>query len=1194
MSAFTYIMRSLAQHWRIHLAVALGVMAATAVLTGALLVGDSVRGSLRALTLDRLGKIDEVLVASRFFRQELASETASRPGFQQHYSSITPAIFFPRGVVEQKGNDDLDPRRAAGVTVLGAGEGFWQLGDAARPAIGKGEVVLNEALARELNLLGKDLTEKEYLVTLRFPKFNQVPAENPLGEKEDIVRSLPRLKVVDIIPAKGLGRFSLHPAQGLPLNAYVALETLQGALDQSGKVNALFAAGKSPGSPPGKEASRALAAALQPTFEDYGFILTEAKKTVSGDAAEVDGAEVNDAEIVFDYYSFSSDRMILDKEALTAAEKAFSKEKPQPVITYLANALVKLTPEQQKPGGPQPSLKEGIAYSMITGIDTGKQFPLKDTSGKLLKPLASDQIVLNSWTAAKLEAKPGDVIRVYYFRPETTDGQAEETFSDFKLAAITPLTEPAEPYADDSPAVFKKPPTLANDPDLTPFVPGVTDTESIEEWDLPFEMTRPIDGDDDNYWNYHRTTPKAFVSLEMGQKLWGSRFGDTTSLRIPRSSAAGGATAGVDKLKTDFLHAASDTNVELGLSFVPIKRRQLEASAGATPFDVLFLLLSMFIIAAAVMLISLLFRLGVEQRASELGLLAATGFTRWRVAALMMGEAAVVATFGGIAGVLLGAGYAALMILGLTTWWVGAISTPFLELHITAQSLVIGLVSGVMISLATIAWRIWQTRKISARRLLSGQASAPVSRNSRRLGGVWLAVAAMLLLAAVGLAVLATSLGGEAQAGAFMGGGFAVLTALLIFAWRVLEHGGWFGGIARSMGGLVLRNAARNPGRSTLTIGLISVSAFLIAAVSSFHLSPTASGTGGFPLLAESSLPLYEDINNREDKPTGATIVSLRLKAGDDASCNNLYQAAQPRVIGVTPAMVKHFDAVAAANAKSTSGELLPAFEWAASAASAEQAANPWQLLNGKPAAKGQPVPVVLDKNTAMYSLKLYGGVGQRFTIAYDEGPVEFEVAGLLANSILQGSLLVGEQDFKQKFPAASGYRYFLIQPAAGAVNETASALEETYGDQGFDAVSSAELLTQLLAVQNTYLSTFQSLGALGLLLGVVGLGAAQLRSVLERRSELALLRATGFSRGQLGWMVMMEHLLLLTDGLVIGVVAAFVTVAPHYFTGGAQGIPVVDLLAMLSGIFVAGALAGFAAMQATLTAPLLGALRGD
>src|SRR6187399_1795025 len=78
------ILRGLAHHRRIHFAIALGVMAGTAVLTGALVVGDSVRGSLTHLALDRLGTIDEVLVTDRFFRTELPQELAAQPEFKQH------------------------------------------------------------------------------------------------------------------------------------------------------------------------------------------------------------------------------------------------------------------------------------------------------------------------------------------------------------------------------------------------------------------------------------------------------------------------------------------------------------------------------------------------------------------------------------------------------------------------------------------------------------------------------------------------------------------------------------------------------------------------------------------------------------------------------------------------------------------------------------------------------------------------------------------------------------------------------------------------------------------------------------------------------------------------------------------------------------------------------------------------------
>src|SRR5262249_10216305 len=70
------LVRSLRFHWRGNFAVFLGVAVGTAVLTGALLVGDSLRGSLRDLALGQLGWVQQALVSSRFFREDLAKELA--------------------------------------------------------------------------------------------------------------------------------------------------------------------------------------------------------------------------------------------------------------------------------------------------------------------------------------------------------------------------------------------------------------------------------------------------------------------------------------------------------------------------------------------------------------------------------------------------------------------------------------------------------------------------------------------------------------------------------------------------------------------------------------------------------------------------------------------------------------------------------------------------------------------------------------------------------------------------------------------------------------------------------------------------------------------------------------------------------------------------------------------------------------
>ena len=101
-------------------------------------------------------------------------------------------------------------------------------------------------------------------------------------------------------------------------------------------------------------------------------------------------------------------------------------------------------------------------------------------------------------------------------------------------------------------------------------------------------------------------------------------------------------------------------------------------------------------------------------------------------------------------------------------------------------------------------------------------------------------------------------------------------------------------------------------------------------------------------------------------------------------------------------------------------------FAWSGNAAaSAQDRANPWKLLQ-HPSRSGEPINVVLDKNTAMYSLHLYGGVGEEFELDYGDGKkIQFRIVGLLANSILQGSLIVSEADLLERFPEVNGYRYF-------------------------------------------------------------------------------------------------------------------------------------------------------------------------
>ena len=234
-----------------------------------------------------------------------------------------------------------------------------------------------------------------------------------------------------------------------------------------------------------------------------------------------------------------------------------------------------------------------------------------------------------------------------------------------------------------------------------------------------------------------------------------------------------------------------------------------------------------------------------------------------------------------------------------------------------------------------------------------------------------------------------------------------------------------------------------------------------------------------------------------------------------------------------------------------------------------------------------------MDMNTAMYSLHLYSP-GATMEIVDDRGRViPIKLVGMLRNSILQGDILMDEDQFLRLFPHVAGYRFFLIESPTDKVGQVETMLETALANYGFDVQTSGQRLAGYLAVQNTYLSTFQSLGALGLLLGTFGLATVQLRNVFERRAELALLRATGFRRSRLARLVMTENTLLLAGGLLLGTIAAAVAVLPHILSGGAS-VPWLQTVAMLAAIFVVGFAAGLIAVRATLKAPLIQALRGD
>lgn len=1179
---------SLAFFRRTNLAVLLGMAVGTAVLTGALIVGDSVRGSLRRMTLERLGRIDDALVANRFFGEGLAARLEDGAGDSGDPSDpfgasieADPAILMT-GSVENARTSAL----ARGVNVVGYGPRFWSFGveEGAKSgskspgqstesllALKGSDIALNQALADEIGVVKGDA------VIIRVPRPDPIPTEAVHGRRSGNTAAI-RLNVAEIVSAQPLARFGLRPSQQLPLNVFIPLPTLQRRLDQKGLVNAIL-----------------LADGADDKFSDAR--LAELGQLLGARANLADRALTLRENEAHGYLSLQSTRMVLrESDEIAARDTAHALGVGSaPVLTYLANTISivysagggdtdspariasDLDPEAGSPA-------REIPYSTITALDPTAAAPFgpfKLTDGTPAPKLGRRDILLNSWAAERLDARVGDSVRISYYTTGAVGQFETTTVEDFTLRGIVAIQG------------------AGADPGLTPDYPGISDADNIRDWDPPFPIDLSLIGDEDEaYWKLHHATPKAFIALETGLELWTSRFGRLTSFRF---APGDGESIGQLAIRVEAELLARVSPESTGLAFLPVKRQGLDAAKGASDFGGLFIAFSFFIIASAMMLVRILFSLGVDHRAREVGILLASGYTARDVGRLFMIEGLVLSSLGGAVGLGLGVGYAALMLHGLRTWWVGSVGTTFLWLTVRPLSLGLGFGLGVGAGLTSVWLALRVLSKLQPSRLLAGHtmaaAAAPQSRDAAKRKHLDLNIGHGATVAALGMLTASGFAEGEAAAGLFFGGGAAALVAALAYVsvWLGAEPSGLARpGSPLAMAALGARNASRHKSRSLMTIALVASATFVIAAVSTFRHGGGAgevrkdSGNGGFALMAESDSPLLYDLGNAEDRSelgfrsldadplASSRFFGLRLNPGEDASCLNLYRPQRPRILGAPSSMIER-----------------GGFEFASSLAETEEdKANPWRLLQGEVSETeaGAAIPAIGDLNTIMWIL--HSGLGKTLSIEDDTGRrFALKIVATLKRSALQSELVISEENFIRLFPERSGYQFFMIESPEDDTAAVRESLEATLRPFGFDAFSTNERIARYLAVENTYISTFQALGGLGLLLGTLGLAAVMLRNVLERRSELALLRSLGFGPRDLALMVAAENAFLLCLGLGVGAGAAALAVAPHAWAHPGA-VPWATLAVMLLGIFLIGMLSGLAAVVAAIRSPLLDSLR--
>src|SRR4030095_13729556 len=147
MSLSRFLKRSLTYYWRTNLAVVLGVAVAVAVLAGALLVGDSVRASLRDLVVQRLGQTSFVVTSSSgFFREQLVTDIQTDPQFGTYgFASACPLIS-----IQAQATHETSKRVASAIKLYGVDDRFWKFNGRDRTGPQNRSVYMSQALANEL------------------------------------------------------------------------------------------------------------------------------------------------------------------------------------------------------------------------------------------------------------------------------------------------------------------------------------------------------------------------------------------------------------------------------------------------------------------------------------------------------------------------------------------------------------------------------------------------------------------------------------------------------------------------------------------------------------------------------------------------------------------------------------------------------------------------------------------------------------------------------------------------------------------------------------------------------------------------------------------------------------------------------------------------------------------------------------
>jgi len=1048
MSFFKLIIKSFWHFRRQHIALFAGTLISTAVLTGALIIGDSVKYSLRQLVDLRLGNASYALqTGDRFVRAELAKDLAQSGGLS------SAALLMVNGILR-------NPEKGTSVNqgqVVGIDESFWTLSNIEMPQIDIDEAIISENVAEKLRLEIGD----EFL--LRLSEASLIPLNAPFAEDAQSTIGW-RLTVKHIADKNQLGRFSLKSNQAAPPNVFVSRQQLATKLELDGFANTILLNGEEGQE---NEINRMFSDVWQ--IEDAGLQFTKV------------GNEPK--------FDLVSNRIFIDQYIAENVKELGIQTKP--IQTYLVNNIHRED--------------KSTPYSFVTA---GEQL-----YGNL--KLRGNQIDVNEWLAEDLNIGPNDTLTIDYFIIGPFR-QLEEKSSSFVVRSVIPMKN------------------MTGGENLMPQFPGLADAGSCRDWEtgVPIDLDK-IRDKDEKYWDDYKGTPKAFISSEKGEQIWSNVFGNYTAFRFDEQDIS------QDELQKQLMIKLRP--IGLGLQFTPVYSDGLAATTNAVDFGELFLSLSFFVIAAGVLLTMMLFALSVEARKKEAGILAAMGFSKRQIALFRLAEASLVVVLGSIAGAFTGILYNFIIMAGLNSIWQDVVRTNMIDVFIRPQTLMTGMLSGIVIAGLVIFFITRSKIKQPAIELIKNSVSSTTksTKSRHRLNLVLIVVGLIATLATV---IFTLQSSGTMDSGIFLMAGGLFLMSCLALVYRILvKVAGAHHKTSMSGNMLAIKNLSRKLGRSITAISLLALGVFTImitgANQKTFYGADTkrSSGTGGYNFWVETAAPILYDLNaltgkekyglEGDEVSTSVDFMQFHVLDGDDASCLNLNQVSRPQILGVDPVKLDERGSFSFAN-------LVEGVD----------ADHPWLAL--KNISSEGVIPAYADQTVITWGLMKK--VGDTLTYLNEAGDeIKLQLAGGLKNSIFQGNLLIADEHFRDNFPLVSGSHIMLVDANEEDRAQLSETLQSTLTDLGIEMQATSARLAEFNSVTNTYLAVFMALGGLGVLIGTFGLGILLLRNMLERRQELAMLLALGFKKEIVIRLIVSENLFLLVCGIIVGVLSAFIGILP-------------------------------------------------